>query len=118
MAKEYKFIKNNMKEDRVLDAAESLECSGFLEQAVLMQWISLRSLVFGWLDKKLIQYNSTREALVLTMSSQELSNIRDDLAFAYLVGTLSEWDESFTINSEQLSIYKNFCENVRLSLIV
>ena len=101
---------------RQLEAAEVLEHSGLLEQAAAMHWIALRTTVFAWLEQHEILYAGTRDALVAAISDKRLHAIGADLAFAYLIGTMSEWDERFAITSEQLLVFKSRCTNVRRQL--
>ena len=105
-----------LRAERDLEAADVLEAAGLLEQAAVLQWIALRTAVFAWLEQRNLPYASTRDALVITMTANGLRAVQADLAFAFLVGTMAEWDERFTISSEQLYVYKRRCENVRLQL--
>jgi len=98
-------------------AADILDDKGLLEQASAMHWISLRTYLFFWLEKQNVHYAGTSEALVAAMSDMRLREVAADLAFAYTIGTISEWDEQFTISRHQFDIYRNKCENVRRQLI-
>ena len=81
-------------------------------QATIMFWLSVRDCLFAWLEMNQIQFDSTPAALVIAMSNPELREFHSAFAFTYMVGTMSEWDEAFSITNEQAVHYKKICEEL------
>src|SRR6266446_8834591 len=94
MAASFDFQAKFDKSERLFEAAALLLNAHFYRQATIMCWLSVRDRLFGWLEMKQIQFDSTRTALVMAMSNAALTEIHSDVAFAYTVGTMAEWDEN------------------------
>ncbi len=99
--------------DNQTHAAKALEAAGFPVEATTMYWISLRTSVFEWLERHSVPYEGTRDALVKAMSDPQVACVRNDLAFAYLVGTMAEWEEDFGVSQTQLDVFKTALQAVR-----
>lgn len=112
MAASFDFEAKFLQSRRQFEAATLLLSSQFLKEAITLYWRSVRGCLFGWLEKRQVPFDGTRAALVAAMSNPALKDIRADLAFAYTVGTMAEWDEEFTITEEQVIQYKHTCEEL------
>lgn len=95
---------------RSFEAATLLLRAQLCKQAIVMYWLATRERLFGCLERGQIPFDSTRAALVAAIANPKLTKISADLAFAYAVGTMTEWDESFSVTHEQASQYGDVCE--------
>jgi hypothetical protein len=95
-----------------LKAATLLLHEQFLNEAIVMYWLSVRDQLFGQLETKHIYYDSTQMALVEAISSLEFNEIGADLVFAYSVGTMAEWDENFAATPEQAADFGGVCGSI------
>jgi len=89
------------------DAALCLKENKFYRQSTILLWQTIKDLLFAWLEKNKYEYSSTREAIVIALSSKDLNDYNSDIMLIYLVSTMSEWDESFQINKSQLLDFEN-----------
>src|SRR3979490_1648075 len=93
-------------------AATRLLEGGFCNEAVTLLWLSVRRRLFEWLEEKEVSFTSTRGALGAlgaAISQPELSEVRVKLCFAYTIGTMSEWDEGFSVSPEEALSYRGTC---------
>ena len=76
----------------------------------------MRRSVFAWLECQGVPYESTRSALVAAIADKRLVEVRGQIIFLYLIGTLAEWDDDFELTSAQAEKFRQTCENVSLRL--
>ena len=95
--------------DETILAADKLIASKLYRQATVLLWQAVRESIFGWLEMKQIDFASTREALVLSISHDELVDISDQIIFIYIIGTMAEWNESFQIKPDQTLEFRKNC---------
>ncbi|WP_181017397.1 hypothetical protein [Methylobacterium sp. V23] len=115
MAESFEFDAKQHLAAKQLKAAHALEDAGLREQSAALHWTALRTFLFSQLAVRGIKYSSTSNAILLLFSTLSTEAMRSDLMSSYLIGTMAEWDESFSVSKEQLHLLKCKCENIRQS---
>jgi hypothetical protein len=100
-----------------VNAANLLIKNKLYKEAASKFWSAVRSSIFYHLNEKNIGYSSTKEALNKIVLEYDIKKISDNILFVETIGTLSEWDEYFKINEEQIIDFKNTCIKIILKFV-
>ncbi|MBR9776724.1 MAG: hypothetical protein GYB55_17560 [Cytophagales bacterium] len=81
--------------------------------ATQIMWVSIRSLIFYYLEEKRIDFNSTQEAILLFISNQDSIDVKCSIYNVYTSSILIEWDINTSMTKNEYEMFKQNCLTIK-----